>query len=218
MHPLEKNDGMQTRSRVRIVTTRRRTRIVVGGYDPSLAPEAYESCPDVDFIVRGEGEQTLCELLRAIESEARLEPRVAGRESSRLGGIPGLSYRTPGGFVHNAPRSVMRLASNPLRLPDRGARVLGGYTLLGRAVDVVETSRGCTFDCSFCSIIEMRGRNFHPYPIDRVLADIADARAHGAGRSSWSTTTSRSTSSGSKRSAGPSSTPASTTRITSCRR
>ena len=42
------------------------------------------------------------------------------------------------------------------------------------------TSRGCTFDCSFCSIIEMRGRNFHPYPIDRVLADIADARAHGA--------------------------------------
>jgi anaerobic magnesium-protoporphyrin IX monomethyl ester cyclase len=44
----------------------------------------------------------------------------------------------------------------------------------------VETSRGCTFDCSFCSIIEMRGRNFHPFPIERVLADIADARTHGA--------------------------------------
>src|SRR5437764_10103643 len=40
--------------------------------------------------------------------------------------------------------------------------------------------RGCTYDCSFCSIIEMRGRNFHPFPIDRVIADIADARAHGA--------------------------------------
>ena len=52
--------------------------------------------------------------------------------------------------------------------------------MLGRTVDVVETSRGCTFDCSFCSIIEMRGRNFHPYPIERVLADIADARANGA--------------------------------------
>jgi radical SAM superfamily enzyme YgiQ (UPF0313 family) len=47
-------------------------------------------------------------------------------------------------------------------------------------VDVVETSRGCTFDCSFCSIIEMRGRNFHPYPIERVLEDIADAKRHGA--------------------------------------
>ncbi len=58
--------------------------------------------------------------------------------------------------------------------------MLGGYTLLGRPVDVVETSRGCTFDCSFCSIIEMRGRNFHTYPIERVLADIGDARRHGA--------------------------------------
>src|SRR5438128_2796769 len=42
-------------------------RIVVGGYDPSLATHEYESCPDVDFIIRGEGEQALCELLRAIE-------------------------------------------------------------------------------------------------------------------------------------------------------
>jgi radical SAM superfamily enzyme YgiQ (UPF0313 family) len=52
--------------------------------------------------------------------------------------------------------------------------------MLGRQIDVVETSRGCTFDCSFCSIIEMRGRNFHTYNFDRVLADIRDARAHGA--------------------------------------
>ena len=72
---------------------------------------------------------------------------------------------------------MARLAAEPLALPNRRARVLGGYTLLGRSVDVVETSRGCTFDCSFCSIIEMRGRNFHPYPIDRVLDDIADAQA-----------------------------------------
>src|SRR5262249_19860554 len=46
--------------------------------------------------------------------------------------------------------------------------------------DVVETSRGCTFDCSFCSIIEMRGRNFHTYSFDRVLNDIRDARQQGA--------------------------------------
>src|SRR5690349_10752721 len=34
-------------------------KIVVGGYDPSLAPDAYVSSGDVDFIVRGEGEHTL---------------------------------------------------------------------------------------------------------------------------------------------------------------
>ena len=143
-------------------------RIVVGGYDPSLAARAYESCPAVDFIVRGEGEQTLCELLRALE------------RGDGVDRIRGLSYRTPSGFGHNADRPIMSLASAGLRLPNRAARVLGGYTLLGRTVDVVETSRGCTYDCSFCSIIEMRGRNFHPYPVERVLADISDARAHGA--------------------------------------
>ncbi|MEP7306017.1 MAG: radical SAM protein [Acidobacteriota bacterium] len=151
-----------------IRTLRPEARIVVGGYDPSLAPEAYEACDEIDCVVRGEGEQTFCELLRAWE------------HGDGLSGVTGLSYRTPEGFVHNVDRPVARLASNPLRLPNRGARVLSGYTLLGRQIDVVETSRGCTYDCSFCSIIEMRGRNFHPYPVDRVLADIADARRHGA--------------------------------------
>jgi len=144
-------------------------RIVAGGYDPSLAPRAYEASPAIDFVVRGEGEHTLRELLRALESGA-----------PDFSSIRGLSYRTADGFVRNGDRPIMTLASTPLELPNRDARVLGGYTILGRTVDVVETSRGCTFDCSFCSIIEMRGRNFHPYPIDRVLADIADARAHGA--------------------------------------
>jgi hypothetical protein len=37
---------------------------------------------------------------------------------------------------------VIPLASEDLRLPNREARVLSGYTLLGRPVDVVETSRG----------------------------------------------------------------------------
>ena len=149
-------------------------RIVAGGYDPSLAPEAYERSDDIHFLVRGEGERPLCDLLRALESGASVE---------RVGG---LSYRAPRGpdgaarFVHNPMQPIAASGSIDLRLPNRAARVLGGYTLLGRPVDVVETSRGCTFDCSFCSIIEMRGRNFHTYPIERVLADIADARARGA--------------------------------------
>ncbi len=44
-------------------------RIVVGGYDPSLAADAYMTDDSgVDYIVRGEGEVTFRELLRAIES------------------------------------------------------------------------------------------------------------------------------------------------------
>jgi radical SAM superfamily enzyme YgiQ (UPF0313 family) len=151
-----------------IHTLRPETRIVVGGYDPSLAPRAYQACDDIEFIVRGEGEETLSELLRAVEGNAPLD------------GIAGLAFRAGGSFVFNADRPIAKIASSPPRLPNRAARVLDGYTMLGRPVDVVETSRGCTYDCSFCSIIEMRGRNFHVYSIDRVLADISDARRRGA--------------------------------------
>src|SRR5271166_5752284 len=154
-----------------LVRTRRpRAHVVVGGYDPSLAPEAYTEDPDggVDFIVRGEGEITFRELLRALEAQRGYDH------------IAGLSYRSADGFRHNPARRVSGLEDGEIRAPRRDARVLGGYTLLGRQVDVIETSRGCTFDCSFCSIIEMRGRNFHTYSFERVLADIRDARDRGA--------------------------------------
>ncbi len=145
-------------------------RIVVGGYDPSLAPDAYADPGSgaADFIVRGEGELTFRELCQAVESGGGFE-RIAG-----------LSFRRGDHFTHNPDRPVTGLEGGEIRLPNRDARVLRGYTMVGRQVDVVETSRGCTFDCSFCSIIEMRGRNFHTFSFDRVLADIRDARAHGA--------------------------------------
>ncbi len=144
-------------------------RIVVGGYDPSLASDVYEQ-PDwpIDFIVRGEGDVTFRELLRALES------------NRPVSGVAGLSYREGDRFVRTPDRAVSSLSGEEIRLPNRAARVLGGYTFIGRPIDVVETSRGCTYDCSFCSIIEMRGRNFHTWSIDRVLADIADARQRGA--------------------------------------
>jgi radical SAM superfamily enzyme YgiQ (UPF0313 family) len=149
--------------------------VVAGGYDPSLASESYEApSSGVDVIVRGEGELTFRALLRALAS------RQTGRRGE-VSHIPGLCYRAaPGaGFTHTPSRPVSRLDGD-LELPNRAARVLAGYTFLGRPIDIVETSRGCTYDCSFCSIIEMRGRNFHTFDFTRVLADIADARARGA--------------------------------------
>ena len=163
----------QRRTALRLIALLRalrpQIRIVVGGYDPSLAPEAYTSALEApDFLVRGEGEMTFRDLIRAVEG------------NSDYAHIPGLSYRVNGGFLHNPDRPITGLEGSQVKPPNRDARVLSGYTMVGRQVDVVETSRGCTFDCSFCSIVEMRGRNFHTYTFDRVLADIRDARAHGA--------------------------------------
>ena len=144
-------------------------RIVVGGYDPSLASEVYEDPAwGVDAIVRGEGDVTFRELIRLYERD--VDPAD----------VAGLTYRTTSGFVRNPDRPASALAGDEIRLPNRSARVLRGYTFIGRPIDVVETSRGCTYDCSFCSIIEMRGRNFHTWTVERVIADILDAKRRGA--------------------------------------
>jgi radical SAM superfamily enzyme YgiQ (UPF0313 family) len=152
-----------------IRSIRPEVRVVVGGYDPSLAPEAWTH-PDlgVDFIVRGEGEATFRDLVRSLE------------DGTPLSAIPGLWFREGTAIHRNPPRPIATIEDGSLRPPRRGGRVLSGYTMLGRPVDVVETSRGCTFDCSFCSIIEMRGRNFHRFALPRVIEDIADARSRGA--------------------------------------
>ncbi len=171
----------QRRTAARIVKLVRalkpNVRVVVGGYDPSLAPEAYMEMAGVDFIVRGEGELTFRELIRAIEHCSGFDQIAGLTWRNRFSDFPISRFCD---WVTNPDRPVHSLDGGGIRLPDRGARVLKGYHMLGRAVDVVETSRGCTFDCSFCSIIEMRGRNFHTYTFDRVITDIADAKAHGA--------------------------------------
>ena len=144
-------------------------RIVVGGYDPSLQPEAWTHADlGVDVIVRGEGDLTFRDVVRALD------------RGMSLSTIPGIWYREGSSIRRNPPRPIASLEANDVEPPNRAARVLAGYTMLGRPIDIVETSRGCTYDCSFCSIIEMRGRNFHRFPIPRVLRDIADARERGA--------------------------------------
>jgi radical SAM superfamily enzyme YgiQ (UPF0313 family) len=162
----------QRRTAQRVVALVRALRpdatIVVGGYDPSLAPEVWEdTIAGPDIIVFGEGDITFRELIRAIE------------QRTDLGAVTGVSYRTDRGFVRTPARSVSHLGDE-IQPPNRAARALTGYTFLGRNIDIVETSRGCTYDCSFCSIIEMRGRNFHTWTIDRVVDDIRDAERRGA--------------------------------------
>ena len=84
--------------------------VVAGGYDPSLAPEAYEApSSGVDFIVRGEGELTFRALLRAL---ATGEDVAAIPGLSFRAGVDGLASRT------RRPRPVSRLEDGELALPE----------------------------------------------------------------------------------------------------
>jgi anaerobic magnesium-protoporphyrin IX monomethyl ester cyclase len=131
-----------------LVRTRRPcARVVVGGYDPSLAPEAYTEASDggVDFIVRGEGEITFRELLRALEAQRGYDH------------IAGLSYRGADGFRHNPARGVSGLEDGEIRPPRRDVRVLGGYTR-----GEVAVRRRCTVNRWYLMRLGLRLRNSFP--------------------------------------------------------
>jgi anaerobic magnesium-protoporphyrin IX monomethyl ester cyclase len=138
--------------------------IVVGGYHATLMAEeiaASEEAGLIDFLVRGEGEETFRRLVNALDGK------------DHLADIPSLSYKDGDGFVHNPKGELLDLST--LKLPIRDKRRLTwGYHIMNRHVEVMETSRGCTRNCNFCSIRHMYGRSFRPFPLERILADIDD--------------------------------------------
>ena len=94
-------------------------------------------------------------------------------------GVLGLSYHQGDRMVHNPARPLLDVSE--IKMPNRDVRLLkAGFNSLGIPIDSVETSRGCTQGCKFCSINLMYGRRFRKFPIERVIADIQDAESHGA--------------------------------------
>jgi radical SAM superfamily enzyme YgiQ (UPF0313 family) len=152
-----------------IKSMHREVKIAIGGYHATLMYEEIASSDDgrpFDYIVRGEGEKTFSDMLDALEGKRKWED------------IPGLSYRCNGGFSHNPPRPLEDL--DTLQLPRRDARIWNGYLFSGKRLDMVETSRGCTMTCNFCSMNRMYGRTFRTYRFERVMQDLANAKKFGA--------------------------------------
>lgn len=119
--------------------------VVFGGEHATYADsEILSGHPEVDFIVRGEGEITfhaLCD---------HLTGRGPAGEDQPLAGIPGLAYRGPAGQpVRNADRSAIEdLDSLPFPARDTLERALA----MGRRPAIaILGSRGCPAKCSFCN-------------------------------------------------------------------
>lgn len=145
-------------------------RTVLGGYHATLMHEEIGAGSDrdlFDFIVRGEGERTLASLVERLA--------VGG---DWFDGIPGLSFRSEGGFVHNPAADLLPLDEMPL--PDRSHRVLDRGRFFGLRFDSLETSRGCTLGCAFCSIRRMYGRAVRYFPLERVRNDLRSLEQRGA--------------------------------------
>jgi len=138
------------------------TKILIGGYHATLMYEEIAGSDEarlIDFMVCGEGEEACRRLVNALERKDLFEK------------IPSLSYKKGGRFVHNPRGELLNLAK--LRRPIRDKRRLTwGYHIMNSKVEVLETSRGCTRTCTFCSMNHMYGRAFRTFPIERVMADL----------------------------------------------
>ena len=137
-------------------------KIVLGGYHATLMAEEIAVSPEaevIDFIVRGEGEEACRRLVNALAGKDRFEA------------ILSLSYKSNGKFVHNERSAPLDLSL--LKPPIRDKRRLTwGYHMMYSRIELLETSRGCTRTCNFCSMKHMYGRTFRAFPIERVLADL----------------------------------------------
>ncbi len=144
-------------------------KIVLGGYHATLMYDEIcksEESDPFDFLVRGEGDICFNELLGAINGKRAIE------------GVLGISFRNGGCFIHNPPRPLEDLSK--IKIPDRSKRIWKGYQYYGFTLDIVESSRGCVMPCNFCSMDKMYGKTFRRFSVERILADISNAKQQGA--------------------------------------
>lgn len=114
--------------------------LIVGGYKATeQVDELFKACPNIDIIVRGEGEEVIKDILNDVPRES----------------ILGISYRANGSVVHNKNRPLVDVES--IASPDRSLRryqyqmKLRGVKLTSYIFDTILSARGCPYDCKFCT-------------------------------------------------------------------
>jgi len=137
---------------------------VAGGYKATEEVEyLFDRCPNIDMIVRGEGEEIIKQIVTGVPYKD----------------IRGLSYRENGGIVHNEIHPLPNITKIPF--PDRSLRkheycmVKHGVRLSSHTFDTVLTSRGCPFKCKFCTFsLNPLGqkRSYTERPVESVIEEL----------------------------------------------
>ncbi|MDI6754215.1 MAG: radical SAM protein [Thermodesulfobacteriota bacterium] len=142
------------------------TTIVMGGPHVTFtAQETLRYIPEVDIIVRGEGEETLPDLVTALNGEKKLQE------------VKGLTFRQNGTILQTEDRPFIP-DINLLPQPERTLFPLSRYLAM-RVPASVLTSRGCPTGCSFCVGYRMTGRKGRFRDPLRVVDEIESAHLLG---------------------------------------
>lgn len=142
---------------------------IFGGAHPTFFPQFDSETKVVDAFVRGEGEESVLELMDHIDKKKPVDT------------IPNLYYKTEDGFRPNALRSL-RSDLDDYPFPDRSLYDTL-HNRLDRTVRNVITSRGCPFHCSFCFEDAMRdlytgkGKYVRIRRIEKVIEECLTLKA-----------------------------------------
>ena len=137
--------------------------VVMGGPHVSIKyDEVLKICPDVDFLIRGEGEETFLELVRMIGERW-------GNKNATFNNIKGISYRQNGEMVHNPQREFVKdLDSIPFPARDL---LLNKDSYNSEDMGLLMTSRGCPYNCSYCAT-SIWERKVRYRSVDNVIEEI----------------------------------------------
>jgi radical SAM superfamily enzyme YgiQ (UPF0313 family) len=132
--------------------------VVVGGSHASAAPESMLASPFVDYVVRGEGEKPLVQLLRYLSGQTSIES------------VPNLSYKKDDRFCSNPLGE--NFAIDDLPIPELSDFAPARYSFAGKPLTFMITSRSCPHKCSFCSVHTTFGTKYRRRSVDNVLEEI----------------------------------------------
>ena len=128
--------------------------VVVGGSHASAAPGSLLSSPDVDYVIRGEGEKALVLFLGRLQQ---------GRCPEDL---PNLAYHRGGAVICNPVEETYPLDELPF--PDLSDLPPRAYALAGKPLTFMITSRSCPHKCSFCSVHTTFGTQYRRRSIEKL--------------------------------------------------
>ncbi len=134
--------------------------VIMGGPHVTFVPDlTFQECPHVDVIVRGEGEEVLRHLLMVLQGRKDLKE------------VRGISYLKDGVVRHNPPMPLIDdLDSIPI--PAYDLLPMDKYRVGRLRFGVIMTSRGCPFQCIFCSSSLLFGKTWRGHSPRRVLQEI----------------------------------------------
>ncbi len=131
--------------------------VIMGGPHVTFLPE--EALEHADYVIRGEGEQALMRFIDAWEAGYHFED------------VPNLSCRIHDGFRHNEMLPLLKDLDS-LAVPDHRLLKDSVTSIAGKRVIPVQTSRGCPFDCIFCSVTGMFGKKFRCRSTESIIREL----------------------------------------------